>query len=177
MKILVLTGSPRKNGNSCFLAESFIQGARAAGHQITRVDCAFAKVHPCIACEKCHTAGVCAFADDFTKGIRDALIEADMVVFASPVYYYGISAQLKAVIDRFYAVDDKIHGGKKAALLLTLADTDSVTAKPALAHYEGICGYLGWQDVGRIIALGQWNAGDVKASGYPEAARELGGNC
>ncbi|MBO4696130.1 MAG: flavodoxin family protein, partial [Lachnospiraceae bacterium] len=97
MKILVLTGSPRKNGNSATLADSFIKGAKEAGHTVERFDAAFKKVHPCIACNSCGMDGPCVFKDDF-EFVRKHIVEADCVAFATPMYYFGISAQLKAVI-------------------------------------------------------------------------------
>lgn len=111
MKILVLTGSPRKGGNSNTLADNFIRGAEEAGHQVFRFDAAFKEVHPCIGCNKCGMNGPCIFKDDF-EFVRQHIVDADMVVFATPMYYFGISAQLKAVIDRFYAINGQIHRPK-----------------------------------------------------------------
>lgn len=104
MKILVLTGSPRKNGNSKTLADNFIKGATEAGHEIVRFDAAQKDVHPCIACNSCGMNGPCVFKDDF-EFVRKHIADADMVVFATPMYYFGFSAQLKTVIDRFYAIN------------------------------------------------------------------------
>lgn len=118
MRILVMTGSPRRNGNSNVLADNYVRGAQEAGHEVLRFDAAFKRVNPCIACDKCMTDGQCVFHDDFDS-IREFLIAADMVVFAFPMYYFGISAQLKAVIDRFHAINSHIAGNKRAALLMT----------------------------------------------------------
>ena len=135
MKILVLTGSPRKNGNSSHLASRFIEGATEAGHSVTRFDAAQGEVHPCIACNSCGMDGPCIFEDDF-RTVREHIIPADMVVFATPMYYFGISAQLKAVIDRFYAINGQIHVPKKGALLMTYANTAAQQAAPIAAHYD-----------------------------------------
>lgn len=153
MKILVLTGSPRKNGNSNTLADSFIKGATEAGHEVVRFDSAFKNVHPCIACNSCGMDGPCVFKDDF-EFVRDNIVTADAVVFATPMYYFGVSAQLKAVIDRFYAINGKIHRPKKAVLLMTYANTAASQAKPIESHYKVLLDYLGWQDVGQVIASG-----------------------
>ena len=115
MKILVITGSPRKNGNSNTLAEHFIRGAEEAGHNVVRFDAAFKEVHPCIGCNQCGMNGECVFKDDF-EFVRKHILDAGMVVFATPMYYFGISAQIKAVIDRFYGINGSIHVPKKAAL-------------------------------------------------------------
>ena len=116
MKITVLTGSPRAKGNSAYLAEQFIKGAQEKGHEIYRFDCAFKHVEPCRACNRCGMNGTCIFNDDFLE-LRPKLIESDMVVFATPMYYFGISAQMKRVIDRFYAINGQIKGASKKSRL------------------------------------------------------------
>lgn len=173
MKILVLTGSPRKNGNSNTLADNFVKGAEEAGHEVVRFDAAFKEVHPCIGCNSCGMNGPCIFKDDF-EFVRQHIVDADMVVFATPMYYFGISAQLKAVIDRFYAVNGQIHRPKKAALLMTYANTAASEAEPIKSHYKTLLNYLGWTDAGQIIASGVWPVGAVNRTEYPEQAYELG---
>ena len=173
MKILVITGSPRKNGNSNTLADNFIKGAQEAGHSVVRFDSAFKNVHPCIACNKCGMKGQCVFKDDF-EFVKENIIDADAVVFVSPMYYFGISAQIKAVIDRFYAINGQIHVPKKAALIMTYADTSTKEAQPIINHYETLLNYLGWSDAGKVIASGVWTAGDINHTQYPKQAYELG---
>lgn len=173
MKILVLTGSPRKNGNSNHLASRFIEGAQEAGHSVTRFDAAQSDVHPCIACNSCGMDGPCVFQDDFGI-VREHIVPAGMVVFATPMYYFGISAQLKAVIDRFYAINGQLHVPKKAALLMTYANTAPSQAAPIAAHYDVLLDYLGWTDAGRVIAPGVWVEGSVSNTPWPRAAYELG---
>ena len=173
MKILVITGSPRKNGNSNTLAEHFIRGAKEAGHEIVRFDAAFKDVHPCIACNKCGMNGECVFKDDF-EFVRKHIVDAGMVVFATPMYYFGISAQIKAVIDRFYAINGSIHVPKKAALLMTYADNNKRKEKAITDHYEILLDYLGWSDVGKVIAPGVWPVGAVNHTKFPEQAYLLG---
>lgn len=173
MKILVLTGSPRKNGNSSTLAEHFIRGAEEAGHDVTRFDAALKNVHPCIACNKCGMNGPCVFKDDF-EFVREHLIPADMVAFATPMYYFGISSQLKAVIDRFYSINGQIHIPKKSVLLLTYANNSRRDESPMVTHYEVLLDYLGWKDAGRIIAPGVWPVGAINNTQFPEQAYQLG---
>ena len=176
MKIVVITGSPRKNGNSNTLADSFIKGAQEAGHSVVRFDSAFKNVHPCIACEKCGATGECVFKDDFAA-VKEDILSADVIVFASPIYYFGISAQIRAVIDRFYSINNKLMGAdKKAVLLLSYADTSKQTAQPSISHYEAIINYLGWKNAGSVIASGVWSAGDISSTQYPQQAYELGKN-
>ncbi len=173
MKILVITGSPRKNGNSNTLAEHFIKGAQEAGHEVVRFDAAFKEVHPCIGCNRCGMNGPCVFKDDF-EFIRKHIVDADLVAFATPMYYFGISAQIKAVIDRFYAINGQIHVPKKAVLMMTYANTAASEAKPIISHYEVLLNYLGWTDAGQIIAPGVWPAGAINHTDYPEQAYLLG---
>ncbi len=174
MKIVVLTGSPRKNGNSAYLAEQFIKGAEENGHDVFRFDCAFKQVEPCRACNRCGMDGPCVFNDDFQE-LRSHLIDADMVVFATPMYYFGISAQMKRVIDRFYAINGQIKGvSKKAVFLMTYADTSRKEAKPMLVHYHTLMDYLGWTSVGEVVASGVWTAGSVRNTDYPQQAYQLG---
>ncbi len=175
MKILVITGSPRKNGNSNTLADNFIKGAQEAGHTVVRFDSAFKNVHPCIACNKCGMNGQCVFKDDF-EFVKANIIDSDAVVFATPMYYFGVSAQIKAVIDRFCAINGQISKPKKAALLMTYADTSEKEAQPIINHYEVLLNYLGWTDIGKIIAPGVWVEGDVMNTHYPQKAYELGKN-
>ncbi len=175
MKILVLTGSPRKNGNSNILAENFIQGAIKARHEVVRFDAAFKRVHPCIDCNKCRTNENCVFDDDFNF-VKENMSDSGMVVFVSPMYYFGVSTQLKAVIDRFYSINEKIHVPKKAALIITYADTLAKEAEPIKKQYEVLLSYLGWQDMGQIIASGVWTEGAVNNTKYPKMAYDLGKN-
>lgn len=90
MKVLVITGSPHKNGTSAHLVQSFIKGAEEAGHEVCRFDAAFKNVHPCIACDHCNKTGNgCVFKDDM-EVLNPMLFEADVVAFAAPIYYYGM---------------------------------------------------------------------------------------
>ncbi len=173
MKILVLTGSPRKSGNSNTLADYFIKGAEEAGHRVFRFDAAFREVHPCIGCNKCGMNGPCVFKDDF-EFVRQHIVDADMVVFATPMYYFGFSAQLKAVIDRFYSVNGRIHHPKKSVLLMTYADNSAEKEAILVNHYNFLIKYLGWENVGQIVAPGVWPVGAVNHTDYPRRAYELG---
>lgn len=173
MKILVLTGSPRKNGNSNILADNFIKGATEKGHKVFRFDSAFKDVHPCIGCNKCGMDGPCVFNDDFSF-VREHIVDADLVVFVTPMYYFGISAQLKAVIDRFYAINGKIHVPKKAALFMTYANNSKHDELPIRTHYEVLLDYLGWKDTGRFVVPGVWTAGSINRTDYPKKVYEFG---
>ena len=111
-KIVVITGSPPKDGNSFAMTDAFIRAAQAKGHTVTRFDAAMMKIGGCHACETCFKTGkACSFDDDFNL-IAPAVLEADALVFTMPVYWYSIPAQIKGVIDRLYSL---VVGGKDIA--------------------------------------------------------------
>lgn len=177
MKIVVITGSPHKSGTTAALTEQFIKGAAESGHEIYRFDSALVKVHPCIGCDKCETGkNPCIFQDDMQELIP-RLLEADVVVFSTPLYYHGYTAQLKAVIDRFHGIDDLIRGtGKKAVLLAAGASPHAWIMEGLMATYQTELRYLGWQDRGRILAVNCYSKEDIEKTGYLKQAYELGKN-
>lgn len=174
MKILLISGSPHKAGTTSVLIKAFSRGAESAGHEVYHFNAGEKEVHPCIACERCHSAvSACVFRDAFDE-IRDMLIEADAVVFASPIYYYGLTAQLKAVIDRFYGIDEQLRTAKKTALLLACGDNTMESAECAASPFYGMVDYLGWEIADVIAAKGCYTAEDVVNTEYPDQAYELG---
>ncbi len=174
MKITVITGSAHKKGTSALLADKFIEGATEAGHEVFRFDAAFKNIHGCIGCDTCRTKGDgCVFKDDMPE-INPHLLEADALVFVSPIYYYNINAQLKAVIDRFYANNEALQGGKKAALLLTMADEEMESAEGPTVFFKHFCNYMQWENAGTIAATACWTRADIEATDYPRQAYELG---
>lgn len=126
MKILILTGSPHKTGTSNTLANEFIKGAIEAGYSIKIYDTAQGNIHPCLACDHCGMSGNCVQKDDGNDVLVD-LLASDAVVFATPVYYFGISAQLKMIIDRLYAQNNAItKKSMKAVAIATAWNNDDV---------------------------------------------------
>ncbi|MDE5620248.1 MAG: flavodoxin family protein [Ruminococcus sp.] len=176
MKILVITGSAHKNGTTALLTEQFIKGAEEARHEVFRFDSAFKKVHPCIACEKCHNTDTgCAFKDDMEE-LNPVLLTADAVVFVTPIYYYAMNAQIRTVIDRFYANDSALHGNKKTALMITMADDTMESAEGAVASFRGMSNFLEWEIAGTVIGVDCVDVDALKKTDYPEKAYELGKN-
>lgn len=174
MKIVVITGSPHRHGTSALLADQFIRGAQEAGHEVFRFDAAFQDLHPCLACEKCHTTDTgCVHKDDMEL-LNPHLLAADLVAFASPIYYYDWSAQLKLAIDRFYANSAALRTPKKTALLLTMEDETMESAAGAIQSFQGMTNYLGWQRVGMISALACGSLEAIEKTDYPEQAYQLG---
>ena len=151
-----------------------IKGAEEKGRLVFRFAFALKQAETSRACTRCGMDGPCIFNDDFQE-LRPPLIEADMVVFATPMYYFSISAQMKRVIDRFYAINGQIKGAsKKTAFLMTYADTAKKEAESMLLHYHTLMDYLGWTSVGEVVASGVWTAGSVRNTDYPQQAYQLG---
>ena len=161
MNIVLLTGSAHRSGTTAALAREFQRGAEDAGHEVFRFDAAFREVHPCIGCDKCRREGVCTFVSDDMKTLNPHLLAAEAVAFVSPIYYFDLSAQLKAVIDRFYANDDALHGGKRALLLTAMADEDLGAAEGADTTFRSICAYLQWENAGILNAASASTAEDL----------------
>ena len=164
MNILVLNGSPRPRGNTKQMAEAFREGARSAGHQVDVVDVCKLHIGGCLACEYCHTKGrgQCVQKDDMEQ-VYALLKSADMLVIASPIYYHGLSGQLKCVIDRFYsaAYPSKPSKLKKVAMILSSGDANMYDG--ALFSFKGdFLDYLGLEDMGVYTAHGAQNGSEAK---------------
>ena len=172
-KIVVITGSPRKNGNSFAMTDAFIAAAEAKGHTVTRFDAALKKVGGCRACETCFSTGkACTFDDDFNT-IAPAILEADAIVFTTPVYWYSIPAQIKGVIDRMYSlvVGGKKIAGKECALIACCEEDDLSVLDGVRIPIERTAALNGWKMVGEVLVPGVLHAGDIdKTDGCKRAA-------
>ena len=171
MEILLINGSPRKDGNTEIMADVFLDGVRQNGHTAAKINLCDKDVCPCIACGYCFShEGVCAQEDDMTA-IYAALKKADMIVFASPIYYFGMTAQILAVIDRFYAVFRVGHHPKSCALLLDSCSPGVFTG--ATAQYKDIVSFLKWEDRGIITISGMNEKGAMRRSPELKKVREF----
>ena len=172
-KIVVITGSPRKDGNSFAMTDAFIKAAEAKGHTVTRFDAAMKQVGGCRACETCFKTGkACSFDDDFNI-IAPAILEADAVVFTMPVYWYSIPAQVKGVIDRLYSfcVAGKDIAGKECALITCCEEEDMSVMDGVRVPLERSAALLKWKMVGEVLVPGVLKVGDIeKTDGYAQAA-------
>lgn len=174
MKIVVLTGSPNKKGSTNLLADCFRQGAEQAGHTVEMIDAAYADIHPCTGCIACGYEGPCVQKDD-VNGFRRKILDADMLVFATPLYYYGMSAQLKTLIDRFCAFNSSIQRKHMKSALLSVAwNSDSWTFDALKAHYETLVKYLNLTDMGMILGTGCGTPSMTEHSKFPQQAYQLG---
>ncbi len=172
-KIVVITGSPRKNGNSFAMTDAFIKAAEAKGHTITRFDAALKKVDGCRACETCFSTGkACTFDDDFNT-IAPAILEADVIVFTMPVYWYSIPAQIKGVIDRIFSmvVGGKDIAGKECALITCCEEDDMSVMDGVRIPIERMAALNKWKMAGEVLIPGVLNVGDIdKTEGCKKAA-------
>ncbi|SHI01360.1 NADPH-dependent FMN reductase [Sporobacter termitidis DSM 10068] len=175
MKIVMLTGSPRKNGTSSLLADKFAEGAGEKGHHVVRFDAAFRKVGGCMACGYCKShGGACVQKDDMDE-ILPALLDAHLAVFVTPLYYWDMTAQLKAVVDRFFAVDRALTDPPKGAVLLATCNSRHTWAFDALTeHYKAILRHLRWDDRGTLLVSGVGAREDIEDTEYPQKAKALG---
>ena len=156
MKILVLNGSPRPNGNTAAMVSAFAAGAAASGHKVDVVNVCQKNIHGCLGCEYCHTKGngSCIQNDDMQK-VYPLLEQAEMIVLASPIYYHGFSGQLQCTLNRIYALD-KPKNLRRAALFLSSGDQD-VYDGAIYAYRNSFLGYLKLEDMGIYTAFGDQN--------------------
>ena len=174
MKIVILQGSPNRDGSTRILADSFAQGARAAGHSVETIDVAYAGIRPCTGCVHCGYEGPCVQRDGMAD-LRARLLEADMMVLATPLYYYGMSAQLKIAIDRFCAFNGSLQRKHMRAALLAVAwNSDSWTFAALEAHYQTLVRYLRLQDMGRVLGAGCGTPEMTRRSAFVQQAYALG---
>lgn len=174
MKILVIKGSPHKNGSSNLLAGELIRGTKEAGHEVKEFDAGNADIHPCMGCGHCGMDGDCIYKDDMLTA-KTLIMDADMLVFVTPVYYFGMSAQLKALIDRFYSFTMKVSGkGFKTAFITAAWDSDEDVMPYIKSHYEKLCRYMNFRDQGMVLGTGCGRPGVTKESPFMRKAYELG---
>ena len=175
MNIVMISGSPHKQGTSALMADNFARGAEEAGHRIYRFDAAHECVHPCIGCDTCECGkNPCVFKDSMNE-LYPELRKADMVVFVSPLYYHAMSSQIKMAIDRFHGIDDLLRGTlKKAMLIMTAASEVESIFVGAVASYHETIKYLEWEDCGTLLAYGCYTREAIEKTDYPGQAYALG---
>ena len=197
MNILIISGSPRKGGNTELLAEAFAKGA-AEHHHVEIVSVRDYKVNPCLGCNACFKTngrsseshpnlfedgrvvtdegeanGVCAQMDDMAI-VYEKMNQAEVLVIASPVYFYGISAQLKALIDRFHnSIRDSFHI-KKMALLLVGAASLPELFDAILTEYNLCLRFFNIEDAGKVLVRGVKEKGDINNTDAQNEAYTLG---
>ncbi len=132
-KVLILSGSPRKNGNSDMLCNAFMRGAVESGNEVEKIRVSEKKIGYCRACYACRDTGICAIKDDMAE-VMQKIIDADVLVLASPVYFYSIDAQLKALIDRTVCRWTEVKD-KAFYYIMTAADSGMESMETTLACF------------------------------------------
>ena len=175
-KIVVLVGSVRRNGNTELLAKAFADGA-GKHHEVTVVSVADCRVYPCTGCNCCYTReeNQCVQNDDMAE-IYNLLAQADTLVIASPVYFYGISAQLKALIDRLHTPMRNRFGIRRLGLILVGAATIPDLFEPITVQYRMILRFFGLESIGTVLVSGAKEKGDVLNGDGIKRAYEMGIN-
>ncbi|MCI9079456.1 MAG: flavodoxin family protein [Lachnospiraceae bacterium] len=172
-KIVVITGSPRNSGNSFAMTEAFIKAVQKKGHSVVRFDAAMKKVGGCHACETCYSTGkACSFDDDFNT-LAPEILDADAVVFSTPVYWYSIPAQIKGVLDKMFSlvVGGKNIAGKKCAIITCCEENDMTVMDGVRIPIERSAALLKWEMAGTVMIPGVLNVGDIeKTDGCQKAA-------
>lgn len=163
-KILVIVGGGRANGNTAQLTQAFVKGAEEAGHVAETISLLKTNVNGCIGCNACRYGKPCVQKDDF-NALIPKIKAADLIVFASPLYFWTISSKLKAFIERFYCIAEEDNNPplgryerypvKDCALLMTSADNFFWTFEQAVSYYKfTLINYIGFRDRGMILAGG-----------------------
>lgn len=172
-KVLILSGSPRKGGNSDILCDEFMKGAEESGNTVEKIRVAEKKIGYCRGCYACKRTGICAIKDDMAE-ILQKMIDADVIVLASPVYFYSIDAQLKAVIDRTVARWLEVKN-KEFYYIMTAADGEKESLETTLACFRGYADCVeGAKEMGVIYGTGVYEKGEVKATKAMKEAYEMG---
>ena len=173
MKVLAISASPRKGGNSDVLCDQFLKGASEVGHKCEKISLSDKNIAPCNACYGCAKSGKCVRKDDMDE-IQKKIVESDVLVLATPVYFYCMDAQMKMMIDRCLPRYREMTG-KKIYFIVTAADPQHSAADETLAGLRGFLRCLpGAKECGVIYGTGTWDKGDVYQHPAYEAAYNMG---
>ena len=176
-KIVILNGSPRKTGNTSALVKAFTKGAESAGNTVTEFFLDRMNINGCKGCFGGHSSRECPCVqkDDMAQ-IYPTVKESDVVVLASPLYYWSMSGQLKTAIDRLFALEEGdgnyLRGNEKSSVLLMAAEGHGFV--DAVLYYEHLLEHLRWKDLGRVLAGGNMKVGDIKDKPEITQAYSLG---
>jgi len=176
-KIVILNGSPRKNGNTSALIQKFTEGAESAGHTVTEFFLDQMEIHGCKGCFGGHSSRECPCVqtDDMAK-IYPAVRECDVIVLATPLYYWNMSGQIRTAIDRLFALEEGdgnlLRGHGRASALLMAAEGNGF--EDVLLYYDHLMEHLRWKNLGHVLAGGNGEVGDIAGKPELEEAYELG---
>lgn len=174
--VLIISASPRKGGNSDTLCEQFRKGAEQSGNRVEKIRLAELKIDYCSACYACKKIGHCVKQDDMEQVIAK-MREADVIVLATPVYFYTMCAQLKTMIDRTLGGAQKAGLENKAFYLIATAADGKAGMERTI---DGLRGYLeclpGAKEMGVIYGAGAWQLGDIQRNSAMQEAYQMGKN-
>lgn len=176
-KIVILNGSPRRNGNTSVLVKAFTEGATGAGNEVTEFFLGGMEIHGCKGCFGGHSSRACPCVqkDDMDK-IYPAVREAEVVVLASPLYYWNMSGQIRTAIDRLFALEEGdgnlLRGHERASALLMAAEGHGF--EDVVLYYEHLMEHLRWKNLGHVLAGGNGDVGDIQGKPELQEAFELG---
>ena len=174
-KVLVLSASPRKGGNSDLLCDQFMLGANEAGNQTEKIFLRDKKIGYCTGCESCYASHNCVQKDDMAE-ILEKMINAEVIVMATPVYFYTMNAQIKTLIDRTVPRYQEITG-KEFYFIVAAADSSEQSMERTLDGFRGFTLCLNdAKEKGVIYGTGAWHKGDIKGSAAMKQALEMGKN-
>ena len=172
-KVLVLSSSPRKGGNSDTLCDQFIKGAQESGNDVEKIYLRNKRINYCTGCGTCNLQKPCPQKDDAAEVI-DKMVKADVIVLATPVYFYTMSAQMKTLIDRSCARYTEI-GNRDFYFIATMAETEANRIERTFESLRGFTDCLeGPREKGTIAAIGVWQKGEVSDKPYMQQAYEMG---
>lgn len=171
--VLILSSSPRRGGNSDMLCDQFMKGAQEAGHQVEKIFLGDHKILYCTGCGVCNTTHVCPLKDDMAS-ILDQMVKADVLVMATPVYFYAMCGQMKTLIDRVCPRYTEISN-KKFYFIVTAADTNQAAMKRTIEGFRGFTECLDKPDEkGVIYGVGAWKKGEIDTSPAMQQAYSFG---
>ena len=183
MKVLGILGSPRVGGNSDILLEQALAGAKGAGGEVEKIVLSNKKISGCLDCEKCNETGVCVIQDDMLE-IQKKILEADAIIHSVPVYFWAMTAQMKAYLDRWCAFFDaewqwhKTYRpkmkGKRIGLITLCGDPNVSTADPIVHSFKSTCQFSGLNFIGVVQASASTKGEMAKNEGIKKQAHDLG---
>lgn len=173
-QVLILSGSPRKGGNSDILCDQFMKGAQEAGHQVEKIFLRDKQVNYCTGCGTCYNQGKPCPQKDDANGIVEKMIQADVIVMATPVYFYSMDGQIKTLIDRTCARYTEISG-KEFYFIVAAADSSHQAMERTLEGFRGFTYCLdNAKEKGIIYGTGAWQISDIKDKPAMKEAYEMG---
>lgn len=176
-KVVILNGSPRQTGNTSALIKAFRDGAESAGHTVTEFFLGAMDIHGCKGCFGGHSSRDCpCVQQDDMRQIYPAVKTCDVVVLASPLYYWTLSGQIKTALDRLFALEEgdgnRLRGNGRSSALLMAAEGHGF--EDAVAYYDHLLEHLRWKNLGHVLAGGNMDVGDIKDKPELRQAYDLG---